>query len=127
LLRVRSAWPLVLTVVLAVVGVAAASDVRSAVPRAAVPRLAWVDREVPAGAHALVLWSGGCHALARTALFTEFFNSRVDRVGHVPSSARSSLRPQTTASAPAATQARAIPGAVSPVPTITARRICATR
>ena len=93
LVRMRTAWPLILTVVLAAVGVTAASDYRSDQSRSLVSRYAWVDRTLPREAKATILWIGcskdDCPAgsprsgLAKMAVYTEFFNSRIDRVGHV--------------------------------------------
>jgi hypothetical protein len=88
----RSAWPLVLTVALAAVGVAAASDYRSPVTRAEASRYAWIDRVVPASAEVTLLYVGysqaGCAAgmtspLPAMSLYTEYFNSRIDLVGHL--------------------------------------------
>jgi hypothetical protein len=88
----RSAWPFVLTVALAAVGVAAASDYRSPVTRAEVSRYAWVDPAVPANAQVTLLYVGypqaSCAAgvtspLPAMSLYTEYFNSRIDLVGHL--------------------------------------------
>ena len=94
----RSRAALVLTVALASVGVAAASDYRTAVPRPLVSNYGWVDRRLagdetnPHDERAMLLWMGcavdGCSAveqegLERMSLNTEFFNSRIDRLGHV--------------------------------------------
>ena len=93
LLRMRTAWPLVLTVALAAIGVAAASDYRSEEPRSIAPRYAWVDRTLPAEARATLLWVGalenGCAGdeprleLGKMAVYTQLLNSQIARVGHV--------------------------------------------
>jgi hypothetical protein len=92
-LTMRSAWPLVLTIALAAVGVAAASDYRSTQTQADAHRYAWVDKSVPANAHVTLLYVGYGRARCRAdaapsplptmALYTEYFNSQVDRVGHL--------------------------------------------
>ena len=92
-LVMRSAWPLVLSIALAAVGVAAASDYRSVQSRAQVDRYAWVDKAVPAHAKVTVLYVAssrtGCpptsaaSPLPAMSLFTEYFNRRVDLVGHL--------------------------------------------
>ena len=89
----RSAWPLVLTVALAAVGVAAASDYRSTETRAEAARYVWVDRAVPGGAGVTVLYVGYARPacapgvtpspLPKMSLYTEYFNARVDHVGHL--------------------------------------------
>jgi hypothetical protein len=92
-LTMRSAWPLVLTIALAAAGVAAASDYRSVETQTVADRYAWVDSAVPANAQVTLLYIGyartGCPAnaapspLPTMSLYTEYFNSQVDRVGHL--------------------------------------------
>ena len=92
-LTMRSPWPLVLTVALAAVGVAAASDYRSAETRAEAARYAWVDRALPAGARVTVLYVGYSSAACppnaapspqrAMSVLTEYFNARVTGVGHL--------------------------------------------
>jgi hypothetical protein len=88
----RSAWPFALTVAVAAVGVAAASDYRSQVTRAEVNRYAWIDPSVPANASVTLLYVGYSQAACTTgatsplpamSLYTEYFNSRIDLVGHL--------------------------------------------
>ncbi len=91
--RLRATWPLIVSVALATVGVAAASDYRSDHPRSLAQRYAWVDRTLPAGARAAILWigvdEGHCPAgtprslLGKLVLYTEYFNSRIGPVGHL--------------------------------------------
>jgi hypothetical protein len=91
--RMRRAWPLVLTIALSSVAVAAASDVRSDVPRSLVPRYSWIDRALSSKQTATLLWIGysteGCGVdaprspLPKMAVYSEFFNSRLTRVGHL--------------------------------------------
>ena len=74
-------------------GVAAASDYRSEQPRSLTQRYAWIDRTLPVGARAAILWigldEGRCppgaagSLLGKVALYTEFFNSRIGPVGHL--------------------------------------------
>ncbi len=89
-LKVRSAWPIVLTVFVAGVAVASAADYRSPETRAQAGRYDWVDAAVPASAKVLVLYVGYQEArcrvpspLAAMSLYTEYFNLRVDEVGHL--------------------------------------------
>jgi hypothetical protein len=92
-LTMRSAWPLVLTIGLAAVGIAAASDYRSVETPSQASRYTWVDRSVPAGAEVTVLYIGYPQTtcppgtpkppLATMSLYTEYFNARVDQVGHL--------------------------------------------
>jgi len=94
----RSRLALVLAVTVAALGVAAASDYRTTVPRALVSNYGWVDRTLAddgAGsgeARAALLWLGcsteSCStaerdSLERMSLYTEFFNGRVSRLGHL--------------------------------------------
>ena len=91
--RLRTTWPLIASVALATLGVAAASDYRSEQDRSLTPRYAWVDRSLPAGARATILWVGvderHCPAgtaesrLGKLAVYTEYFNSRVGSVGYL--------------------------------------------
>ena len=93
LLRLRSAWPLVFVIVLSAVAATAARDYQSPQPRALTPQYTWVDRRLAPGDTAMVLWISApkepCPAAApssplpKMAVYTEFFNSRVDRVGEV--------------------------------------------
>jgi Dolichyl-phosphate-mannose-protein mannosyltransferase len=89
----RSTWPLVLTIALAAVGVAAASDYRSVETPSQAHGYTWVDRSAPARAEVTVLYVGypqtACppgtptSPLATMSLYTEYFNARVDQVGHL--------------------------------------------
>ena len=91
----RSRAALVLTVSLAAFGVAAASDYRTDVRRAVVSNYAWVDSRLAddgEGSGAALLWLGcsrdSCSpaerdGLERMSLNTEFFNSRISRLGHL--------------------------------------------
>ena len=94
----RSRAAVVLTVVAAAVGVAAASDYRTTVPRALVSNYGWIDSRLAADgmgtgeARATLLWLGcstdSCSAkerdgLERMLLNTEFFNARIARLGHL--------------------------------------------
>jgi hypothetical protein len=93
----RSRVALVVTVAVAAIGVAAASDYRTTVPRALVSNYGWVDSRLPGdrdsgGSRAMLLWLGcateSCSAterdgLERMSLNTEFFNGRIDRLGHL--------------------------------------------
>jgi hypothetical protein len=91
--RLRATWPLVASVALAAIGVAAASDYRSDQPRSLTQRYGWVDRMLPAGERAAILWigvdGGRCPAgtpesvLGTVTLYTEYFNSRIGPVGHL--------------------------------------------
>jgi hypothetical protein len=87
LVRIRSAWPLVATLVVFTVAVAAAGDHRSDRPRSETDRYAWVD-PVASGDVAL-LWIGyddtecATVPIGKLAVYTEFFNSSVDTVGHL--------------------------------------------
>lgn len=91
--RLRSAWPLIVSLAVATVGVAAASDYRSDYPRALVERYDWVDAALPTGTRAAILWigldEGRCppgtapSQLGQLALYTEYFNSRIGPVGHL--------------------------------------------
>jgi hypothetical protein len=92
-LTMRSSWPLVVTVALAAVGVAAASDYRSPETQTVANRYGWVDRALPHAADTTLLYIGyprtGCPATASPSslpamsLYTEYFNSRIDQVGHL--------------------------------------------
>lgn len=92
-LVMRSTWPLVLSLVLASVCVAAASDYRSAQTLSQARGYTWVDEAVPSPASVTVLYIGfprtACPPgtpkpqLAAMSVDTEYFNSRVDRVGHL--------------------------------------------
>ena len=92
-LAMRSAWPLVLTVALAAVGVAAASDYRSVETRTEAGRYAWVDSATPPRAGVTILYIGYARSacppgaapspLPTMSLYTEYFNARVDQVGHL--------------------------------------------
>ena len=92
-LRLHTTWPLVVSVGLSAVGVAAASDYRSDQPRSLTPRYSWIDRTLPADRAAMLLWIGfdesRCPAgtpesmLDRVAVNTEYFNTRVGPVGHL--------------------------------------------
>jgi hypothetical protein len=89
----RSTTLLVATFILATVGVASASNYHNTVPRSITARYEWVDRALPAHAHATLLWvdcsASGCGAghpderLAKVAVYTELFNARVSEVGHI--------------------------------------------
>jgi MFS family permease len=93
IIRLRVTWPLVVSVVLAATGVAAASDYRSEQPRSLTQRYAWIDGTLPVGARAAILWIGldegrcppgaAASLLGKVALYTEFFNSRIGPVGHL--------------------------------------------
>ena len=92
MVTLRSAWPVVLTVVIATVGVAAASDYRSPITSAQAARYAWVDQTVPGDAHVTLLYVGysqaACPAGATSpledmSLYSEYFNSNIDLVGHL--------------------------------------------
>jgi hypothetical protein len=100
IVRLRSLWPLVLAVALASVGGAAASDFHSDQPRSTTPRTMWLDRARTGSAdpairdaEVTILWIGlpreSCPIapratmLGQMALYTELFNSRVNRVGHL--------------------------------------------
>ena len=92
----RSRAAVVLTVLVAAVGVAAASDYRTPVPRALVSNYGWVDKRLSEDAESrsagtTLLWLGCSRetcstqqrdGLERMALNTEFFN-RISRLGHV--------------------------------------------
>jgi hypothetical protein len=88
----RPAIPL-LTVVVAFVGVAAATDWRSPLTPTQADRLAWVDRALPAGARATLvhvdLPKDVCATVRddgqqrRLEVWTEFFNTRIDHVASV--------------------------------------------
>jgi hypothetical protein len=92
-LTMRSAWPLVLTIGLTAVSVAAASDYRSVESLTEASRYTWVDMTVPAQAGVTILYIGypwtACPPgtpkppLAAMSLYTEYFNARVDQVGHL--------------------------------------------
>jgi hypothetical protein len=89
-LLVRSPWPFVATVGLAAVAVAAASDYRSVESRSQADRYAWVDAAVPNNADVTLLFAGDPTGRCRSAspiprmfVYTEYFNSRVRRFGHV--------------------------------------------
>lgn len=91
--RLRASWPLVASVALTAIGVAAASDYRSDQPRSLTPLYAWVDRTLPANARAAIVWigvdEGRCPTgtpeslLGKVAVYTEYFNSRIGPVGHL--------------------------------------------
>ncbi len=91
--RLRSTWPLIVSVLVVTLGVAAASDRRSDQDRSFTPLYTWIDRSLPAGASATILWVGSdesrCPAgttesnLGKLAVYTEYFNSRADSVGHL--------------------------------------------
>ncbi len=93
LLHLQATWPLVASVALAAVGVAAASDYRSDQPRSATPPYTWIDRTLPAEGDATLLWIGfdesRCPAgtpeslVDKLTVYTEYFNSRIGRVGHL--------------------------------------------
>jgi len=93
LLVARSTALLVATFVLATVGIASASRYHNDVPRSLTPRYEWVDRALPAHTDATLLWvdcsvpvCGMGHPderLARVAVYTELFNSRVTEVGRI--------------------------------------------
>jgi hypothetical protein len=93
LLVARSTALLVATFVLATIGVASASQYHNDVPRSLTARYEWVDRELPAHAEATLMWvdcsapaCGTGHPderLARVAVYTELFNSRVTEVGRI--------------------------------------------
>ncbi len=92
-LLLRTAWPLVVSIAIAAIGVAAASDYTSDAPRSLTPRYGWVDRTLPASGRAAILWIGAdeehCSPatprsmLDKVTLYTEFFNSRIGPVGHL--------------------------------------------
>ncbi len=92
-IRLQATWPLVVSVFLATIGVAAASDYRSDQPRSLTGRYAWIDRRLTADARAAILWIGVDESrcppgtaeslLGDVALYTEYFNSRVGPVGHL--------------------------------------------
>jgi hypothetical protein len=89
----RSTALLIATFVLATVGVASASNYHTDVPRSHTTRYQWVDRALPARAHATLLWvdcsAPGCPAghpdasSGQMALYTELFNSSITDVGHI--------------------------------------------
>jgi hypothetical protein len=89
----RSTALLVATFVLATVGVASASNYHNDVPRSLTARYEWVDRALPPHTNATLFWldcsapaCGTGHpdeTLAKVAVYTELFNSRVSEVGHV--------------------------------------------
>ena len=91
--RLRSTWPLAASVLLAAVGVAAASDYRFEHPRSLTEGYGWVDRVVPAGASATILFIGADESrcatgtvgsrLEQLTLYTEYFNSRIGPVGYL--------------------------------------------
>jgi hypothetical protein len=84
-LVLRSPWPIIAAVLVGAVGVAAASDYRSAESRTQADRYAWVDRSVPKSSHVTLLYVGctGPSSLPRMFVYTEYFNSAVDRFGHL--------------------------------------------
>ncbi|HEX4679317.1 MAG TPA: glycosyltransferase family 39 protein [Gaiellaceae bacterium] len=89
----RSTTLLIATFVLATVGVASASDYHTDVPRSQTANYQWVDRALPAHAHATLLWidcsAPSCPAAHPAAsvgpmsVYTELFNSRITNVGHI--------------------------------------------
>jgi hypothetical protein len=92
-LSLRAPWPIIVTVALAAVGVAAASDYRSAETRSDAGHYTWVDRAVPGSAEVTLVYIGYSQAdcpaggapspLPAMSLYTEYFNSRIDLVGHL--------------------------------------------
>jgi len=93
LVVVRSTALLVATFVIATVGVASASSYHNDVPRSLTARYEWVDRALPSHLDATLLWvdcsapaCGTGHPderLAKVAVYTELFNSRLSQVGHI--------------------------------------------
>ena len=91
--RLHTTWPLVASVVLAALGVAALSDYRSDQPRSLTPRYTWVDRSLPVNARAAILFVGvdesRCPAgtaeslVDKLTVYTEYFNSRIGPIGHL--------------------------------------------
>jgi hypothetical protein len=94
----RSRAAVVLTVIVAAIGIAAASDYRTTVPRTLVSNYGWIDSRladdsVGSGeARATLVWvscsTDSCSTeqrdgLERMSLNTEFFNSRISRLGHL--------------------------------------------
>jgi hypothetical protein len=81
----RSPWPIVATVLVGAVGVAAAGDYQSLETRTQADRYSWVDKAVP-GKAAVTLLFVGCPTaspLSRMFVNTEYFNSSVDDFGHL--------------------------------------------
>lgn len=90
----RSKVALVLTIAVAAIGVAAASDYQTSVPRALVSNYGWVDSRLADTdkPRATLLWldcsiescsTAERDGLERMSLYTEFFNGRISRLGHL--------------------------------------------
>jgi hypothetical protein len=92
-LRVRTDWPLVVTLVLSLFAVSAARDRPAPQPRALTARYTWIDDAVPGTDRATILWVGfssdRCPTtpltseLAQMAVWSEFFSLRVNQAGHL--------------------------------------------
>ena len=84
-LFLKSPWPIVATLLVTAVGVAAASDYRSVESRAEADRYTWVDDAVPANTRVTLLYVGCARRSPLGAMFvnTEYFNTTVDRFGHL--------------------------------------------
>jgi hypothetical protein len=91
LTRLRRPWPIVFAALLTAVGVTAANDKPSTQPRSVATRYEWVDRRLPAGAKATILYlaapgrvpcsvSPRMGEVATMDLYTEFFNLKVGDV-----------------------------------------------
>jgi hypothetical protein len=91
LTRLRRPWPIVFAALLTAVGVTAANDSPPTQPRSVATRYDWVDRTLPAGAKATVLYVAApgrvpCSVSPRMGevaimdLYTEFFNLKVGNV-----------------------------------------------
>ncbi|MBX5474185.1 MAG: glycosyltransferase family 39 protein [Thermoleophilia bacterium] len=94
LLLVRRTAVLLLAAALSFVGVAAANDRPPTQPRSIAAAYTWVDRVLPPGAHAKILWVGFTSAsecpappltgeLAKMEVYTEFFNRRIEPPVHL--------------------------------------------
>jgi hypothetical protein len=86
--RLRRGWPIALAALLTAIGVTAANDAPPTQPRSVAARYDWVDRTLPAGASATILYIGVPGALrcaiapragqvANLLLYTEFFDLKV--------------------------------------------------
>jgi hypothetical protein len=89
--RLRRTWPIVIAALLTAVGVTAANDKPPMQSRSVATRYGWVDRNLPAGAKATVLYLAApgqvaCEVsprmgeVAAMAVYTEIFNRRVGTV-----------------------------------------------
>jgi hypothetical protein len=89
--RLRGPWPIVFAALLTAVGVTAANDKPATQPRAVATRYDWVDRTLPAGAKATILYvaapgrvacglSPPMGEVAAMDVYTEIFNLKVGNV-----------------------------------------------